>query len=101
MSEDNDAEAIFGKMVADELRCLPKKLKIMLKHEINQSIYLYQMKHEESNEQTTSSQNTIEVATNNVTQLHSLFPVAKTLNQTTFCIPDVPTQSSYRQLLEE
>ena len=59
------------------------------------------MKHEEINEQTTSSQNTIGVATNNVTQFHSFFAVAETYNQTTFGIPDVPTQPSYRQLLEE
>ena len=73
----------------------------MLKHEINQSIFPYQMKHEEINEQAASSQNTIGVATNIVTQFHSFFPVAETYNQTTFGILDVPTQSSYRQLLEE
>ena len=39
MAEDNNAEAIFVKMVANELQCLPKKLKIMLKHEIDQSIF--------------------------------------------------------------
>ena len=29
----DDAETIFGKMVADELRALPKTMKIMLKHQ--------------------------------------------------------------------
>ena len=39
-----DDESIFGKMVAGELRSLPRKLKIMLKHEIN--IFKYQCQNE-------------------------------------------------------
>ena len=46
----DDAETIFGKMVADELRALPKKMKIMLKHDINESIFKYQMQLEQDNE---------------------------------------------------
>ena len=46
----DDAETIFGKMVADERRALPKKMKIMLKHDINESIFKYQMQLEEDNE---------------------------------------------------
>ena len=39
VSENYDgAETIFGKMVADELRALSKKIKIVLKHDINESI---------------------------------------------------------------
>ena len=34
-------------MVADELRALPKIMKIMLKHDINESIFKYQMQLEE------------------------------------------------------
>ena len=39
--EMEDDESIFGKMVAGELRSLPRKLKVMLKHEINSSIFKY------------------------------------------------------------
>ena len=48
-NHNDDAETIFGKMVADELRALPKRMKIMLKHDINESIFKRQMqleKHE-------------------------------------------------------
>ena len=44
--EMEDDESIFGKMVAGELRSLPRKLKIMLKHEINSSIFKYQCQNE-------------------------------------------------------
>ena len=46
-NHNDDAETIFGKMVADELRALPKRMKIMLKHDINESIFKYQMQLEE------------------------------------------------------
>ena len=34
-------------MVADELRALPKRMKIMLKYDINESIFKYQIQLEE------------------------------------------------------
>ena len=42
-NHNDDAETIFGKMVADELQALPKRMKIMLKHDINKSIFKNQM----------------------------------------------------------
>ena len=44
---NDDVETIFGKMVGDELQALPKRMKIMLKHDINESIFKYQMQLEE------------------------------------------------------
>ena len=37
---------LFSVLVAGELRSLPRKLKIMLKHEINSSIFKYQCQNE-------------------------------------------------------
>ena len=38
---------ISGKMAADELRASPKRMKIMLKHDVSESIFKYQMQLEE------------------------------------------------------
>ena len=46
-NHNDDAETTFGKMVADELRALPKSTKIMLKHDINESIFKYQIQLQE------------------------------------------------------
>ena len=42
-NHNDDVETIFGKMVANELRALPKRMKTMLKHDISESIFKYQM----------------------------------------------------------
>lgn len=46
-NEDLDEDGIFGKMVANELRSLPKDKKIRLKHDINNSIFRYQCEAEQ------------------------------------------------------
>ena len=46
-NHNDDAETIFEKMVADKLRPLSKRMKIMLKDDINESIFQYQMQLEE------------------------------------------------------
>ena len=38
----NNEDDVFGKMVAAELKSLPKRLKFRFKHEINNSIYKFQ-----------------------------------------------------------
>lgn len=56
-NEKEDSDSTFGKMVANELRSLPKRLKMMLKHEINNSIFKYQMQFEKSNNEITDGNN--------------------------------------------
>ena len=45
--ESVDENDIFGKMVASELRSLPKKMRSKLKHDINNAIFKYQCQLEE------------------------------------------------------
>ena len=117
----DDAETIFGKMVADELRALPKKMKIMLKHDINESIFKYQMQLEEDNERSkhaiqppepTDLRNSTGFApisfnnnNVNVNPFYRTFPVPETHSQTTSgagVVDGIPQASNiYRQLLEE
>ena len=117
----DDAETIFGKMVADELWALPIKMKIMLKHDINESIFKYQIQLEEDNERSkhaieppepTDLRNRtgfapISFSNNNVdvNPFYRTFPVPETHNQTTSgagVVDGIPQASNiYRQLLEE
>ena len=117
----DDAETIFGKMVADERRALPKKMKIMLKHDINESIFKYQMQLEEDNERSkhaiqppepTDLRNStgfapISFSNNNVNvnPFYRTFPVPETHCQTNSgagVVDGIPQASNiYKQLLEE
>ena len=117
----DDADTIFGKMVADELRALPNKMKIMLKHDINESIFKYQMQLEEDNERSkhaiqppepTDLRNStgfapITFSNNNVNvnPFYCTFTVPETHSQTTSgagVVDGIPQASNiYRQLLEE
>ena len=109
----DDAETIFGKMVADELRALPKKMKIILKHDIDESIFKYQMQLEEDNERSkhaiqppepTDLRNSTGFAPTSFSN-NNTFPVPETHSQTTSgagVVDGIPQASNiYRQLLEE
>ena len=95
----DDAETIFGKMVAGELRALPRKMKMMLKHDINESIFKYQMQLKEDNERSKHAMQPLEptdlrnstgfapisFSNNNVNvnPFYRTFPVPETHSQTT------------------
>lgn len=46
--KEQDADDVFGLMVATELKCLPNSKKRKLKHEINNLIFKYQEENEEN-----------------------------------------------------
>lgn len=115
----DDAATIFGKMVADELRALPKRMIIMLKHDINESIFKYHMQLEDEHSKNvveppepTGFRNStgfipISFGNNNVNvnPFYHTFSVPEINNQTTSSksVADGIPQASntYRQLLEE
>ena len=49
--KEADESDVFGKMVAFELRCLPKRKQAKLKHDINNAIFKYQCEVEEEKNQ--------------------------------------------------